>query len=155
MKRLLESVTQICLGIWVGAMTGFAFTAPVLFAQWGPDRQRAGDTAGAMIARINGVGLWLGIIALAALLPRLRTRLAAARAILVAGALALAFTTAFYVLPGIHRAQPPHPVQTYAETDPLRIEYNKWHKRSEQIFGVAIVLAAAAIVLGPLEKETR
>jgi ADP-ribosyl-[dinitrogen reductase] hydrolase len=115
--------------MWTGAMTGFAFTAPVLFSHFGPDRQRAGDTAGAIIARINTVGLWLGAIALLALLPRLRTRLARWRALLVAGAMAAALTTALLILPEIARAQPSQPIQTYAENDPVRVSYNKWHKR--------------------------
>ncbi|MDB4897946.1 MAG: hypothetical protein JWN15_4208 [Firmicutes bacterium] len=150
--KFLESVTQLCIGVWVGAMTGFAMTAPQLFSTFGTERQRAGDLAGAMIWRINTVGMVLGAIALVALLPRLRQGLNRWRTALLVAALALSLTGAFYIFPQLTQARPPRPIEQYAETDPVRVNYNAWHKRSEQVFGIAIILGAGVILLGPLGK---
>ncbi len=153
MKRYLESIAQISLAIWVGAMAGFAFVAPQLFAAFGAERQRAGDLAGAMIWRINTLGLILGTLALLTLLPRLRQRLNRWRAGILAGALALSLVGAFYIFPQMDRAKPSAPIETLAEDDPVRVNYNRWHKLSERVFGFAILLGAGTIVLGPLVRE--
>lgn len=153
--RFLEAVTQLCLGLWVGAVTGFTAVAPLIFDAFGPERQRAGDLAGNMIWRLNMIGIFLTVIALLTLLPRLRRGLNRIRALLVAGGLAAALVTAFYIFPQMGRVQPPQPIEEYAETDPVRVEYNRWHRRSEQVAGVGIVLAAGAMVLGPFGREER
>ncbi len=151
--KYLESVTQLCTGVWVGAMAGFAVTAPQIFRAFGPDRQSAGDLAGEMIYRLNAIGMALGAIALLALLPRLRQRLHAWRAALLAAALGLAAFGVLYIFPKMAAVQPPRPIQEYAETDPVRVEYNRWHERSRQVFGAAILLGAGVVILGPLGKE--
>lgn len=151
--RYLESITQFAMAIWVGSAAGFAMAAPKLFRAFGPDRQAAGDLAGAIIYQLNAVGVVLGAIALLALLPRLKRGLNRWRAILLGGALALALTTWFYILPQIEAAQPPRPIQEYAENDPARVTYNRWHKLSERIYGAAMFLGAGVILLGPLGKE--
>ncbi|HEY8346317.1 MAG TPA: DUF4149 domain-containing protein [Symbiobacteriaceae bacterium] len=151
--RFLESLTQLCLALWVGGMGGFAMTAPLIFDAFGPERQRAGDLAGNMIWRLNMVGIILGVVVLLILLPRLRRGIAKLRALLTAGALAMALVQAFYIFPQMDRAQPPQPIETYAETDPVRVEYNRWHTRSEQVFGTTMLLAAGALLLGPFEKR--
>jgi MFS family permease len=153
--KWLDSITQLCTGIWVGSMTGFAFTAPMIFAAFGPDRQRAGNLAGEMIFLINKVGLILGAIALAALLPRFGQGLNRWRTLLMAGALATALFGTFYIFPNLTKAQPPRPIQEYAETDPVRVAYTTWHERSRQVFSLAILMGAGVIVLGSLGKETR
>jgi hypothetical protein len=153
--KFLESITQLCLGVWVGAMTGFAMIAPQLFAEFGPERQRAGDLAGDMIWRINMVGMILGAVALLTLLPRLRGGVGKLRLALVVGALAVSLAGAFYIFPQLDKARPPKPIEQYAVTDPIRAGYDKWHKRSEQVFGVGILLGAGAMLLGPFAKEGR
>jgi MFS family permease len=150
-----EAVTQLATGLWVGSMTGFAVTAPLIFDAFGPDRQRAGDLAGAMIWRLNLMGIALGAVALLVLLPRLRQGYHRWRALLLAGALGLALFGALYIFPQMAKARPPQPIQAYAPTDPVRVNYQRWHKRSEQVFGAAILLGAGAMVLGGLGKEAR
>lgn len=153
--KYLEAITQLALSVWVGAMAGFAFTAPQLFRAFGTERQRAGDLAGEMIWRINSVGMALGILALLALLPRLRRGLNRWRTALVAGALALSLTGALFIFPQMDRARPNLPIEQLAASDPARVNYNRWHKLSERVFGIAVLLGAGAIVLGPLGKEQR
>ena len=153
--RILESLTQLCLGLWVGAMVGFATTAPLVFEAFGPERQRAGDLAGGMIWRLNMFGIFLTAIALITLLPRLRRGLNWLRALLAAGGLTMALVTAFYIFPQMDRVQPPQPIEQYAVTDPVRVEYNRWHRRSEQVAGVSLLLSAGAMLLGPFAREER
>ena len=151
--RYLEALTQLFTGIWVGSMAGFAYTAPQIFAAFGPDRQAAGDLSGQMIWRLNLVGATLGALALLALLPRLRHTINRWRAGLLVGALALAAVGAFYIFPQLAEAQPPRPIQEYAENDPIRINYNQWHDRSRQVFSAAILMGAGVNVLGAVAKE--
>lgn len=153
--RYLEAITQLCTGIWVGSMAGFAFTAPQIFRAFGDNRQAAGDLAGEMIWRLNSVGMVLGAIALLALLPRLRERLNRWRSAILLLGLGLAAVGAFYIFPQMAAAQPPRPIQEYAETDPVRVEYNRWHQRSRQVFSGAILLGAGTVVLGAFRKESR
>lgn len=153
--KFLDSVTQLSLGLWAGSMAGFALTAPQLFAAFGSERQRAGDLAGSMIWRLNFAGMILGAVALVALLPRIRLGLNRWRAGLVATALLLALTGALYIFPQLQQARPPVPIEQLSAADPLRVRYNQWHKRSEQLFGVAILMVAGAVLLGPPGGEGR
>lgn len=151
--RLLESITQTAMALWVGSAAGFAMIAPKLFRAFGPDRQRAGDLAGEIIYQLNIVGLILGTVALLTLLPRLKQGLNRWRLLLLGGALAAALSTWLYILPQIEAAQPPRPIQEYAETDPARAAYNRWHKLSERVYGTAMFLGLGVILLGPLGRE--
>lgn len=153
--KWLESVTQLALGLWAGAMGGFAATAPLLFRTFGAERQRAGDLVGAMIWRINTIGMILGAVALVALLPRLKAGLNRWRAALVAAALGLSLFGALYIFPQMEKARPPIPIEQLGVNDPARVNYNRWHKASERIFGVAILLGAGGLLLGPLGREGR
>ncbi len=153
--KTLESITQATMAIWVGAAAGFAITAPQLFRAFGADRQSAGNLAGEMIYRLNNIGLILGVIALLALLPRIRQGLNRWRLLLLGGALALALATTFYVFPNLEKAQPPKAIQEYAETDPVRVEYNRWHKLSERVYGTAMFLGFGVILLGPFGRAAK
>jgi MFS family permease len=145
----------LLVGAWVGAMAGFAATAPQVFAAFGPDRQAAGTLAGQMIWRLNVIGLVLGALALVILLFRLGERVNRWRSGLLAAALVLALFGALYIFPQMEKAQPPRPIQEYAETDPIRVTYNQWHERSRQVFGGAILLGAGVVILGSARKESR
>jgi hypothetical protein len=151
--KILESVTQTAMALWVGSAAGFAMIAPKLFRAFGPDRQKAGDLAGEMIYLLNMVGLVLGALALLALLPRLKQGLNRWRALLLAGALSLALFTWLYIFPAMEAAQPPRPIQEYAETAPERVAYNRYHKLSERVYGTAMLLGLGVIFLGPLGRE--
>ncbi|MFO7274923.1 MAG: DUF4149 domain-containing protein [Bacillota bacterium] len=150
--RALEAVTQLLMGLWVGAAAGFALSAPKIFEAFGPDRQSAGDLAGDIIYLLNNAGMLLGAGALLTLLPRLRSGVNKVRLVLLLGCLGLALTTWLYIFPQMERAEPPEPIQNYAETDPVRVEYNRWHTLSERVYGAAMVLGAGVILLGPFAE---
>lgn len=153
--RYLEGVVQLLVGAWVGAMAGFAATAPQIFAAFGPDRQAAGTLAGEMIWRLNMIGLVLGGLALLLLLINLKERVNRWRTGLLAAGLGLALFGALYIFPQMEKAQPPRPIQEYAASDPIRVTYNRWHERSRQVFGGAIFLGAGVVILGGVRKERR
>jgi hypothetical protein len=153
--KYLEGIVQLLTGVWVGAMTGFAVTAPQVFAAFGANRQAAGDLAGAMIWRLNTMGMVLGALAFLLVIARLRHGYNRWRAGLLAVSLGLSLFGAFYIFPQLAKAQPPRPIQEYALTDPIRVSYDTWHSRSQQVFGGAILLGAGVIILGSLGKEPR
>ncbi|MEW8977283.1 MAG: DUF4149 domain-containing protein [Symbiobacterium sp.] len=151
--KALEAVTQLAMGLWVGAAAGFVLSAPKIFAAFGPDRQAAGDLAGDMIYLLNNAGLLLGLVALLALLPRLRSGVNKARLVLLLGCLGVGLTTWLYIFPQMERAEPPEPIQNYAETDPVRVEYNRWHTLSERVAAAGMLMGTGVIVLGPFAEE--
>jgi hypothetical protein len=145
LKRLAEGLQLLLLGLWVGGMVGFgAFMAPVLFGTV-PSRQLAGNVAGQVIQSLSSFGVTMPILViLLHVLARRRWdwRLSALTAVLILNAL-----NATYVRGGIDRAQAamPRPIEEYAVTDPLRVEYNRWHRLSNNIGMGAVVLGLAVL----------
>lgn len=147
MKRLVEGLQLMLLGVWVGGMVGFgAFMAPVLFATV-PSRQLAGNVAGQVIATLSwlGVAVPLLVIVLHALSrQRWDWRLTALVVILVLNGM-----NATYVRGGLDRAQAEmtRPIEAYAVSDPLRVEYNRWHRLSSNV-GAGAVLFGLGVLTG-------
>lgn len=146
MRRLIEGLQLLLLGGWVGGMVCFgAFMAPVLFATV-PSRQMAGTVAGQVIATLS----WFGVVApaLIIVLHVLLRRRWDWRLTLLTAVLVLNAANATYVRGGIDRAQAamPRPIEEYAVTDPLRVEYNRWHRLSSNVGSGAVLLAIAALI---------
>lgn len=144
-KRLWEGLQLLLLGVWVGGMAGFgALMAPVLFATV-PSRQLAGNVAGQVIAALSWLGVAVPVLVIVLhLLARRRWdwRMTALAAVLVLNAL-----NATHVRGGIDRAQAamPLPIEEYAVTDPLRVEYNRWHRLSSNVGTGALVLGVVVL----------
>lgn len=133
------------LGIWVGGMTGFGlFMAPALFATV-PSRQLAGNVAGQVIATLS----WLGVAVplLVIVLHMLARRRWDWRLTVLVAVLVLNAVNATYVRGGIDRAQAamPLPIEEYAVTDPLRVEYNRWHRLSSNVGSAALLLGIGVL----------
>lgn len=150
MRRAGGALVQVLLALWFGSYAGFALIAPILFRA-GLTRQTAGDIAGAMIERLTLTGLLAGGVALmlTLLLHGLGARL---RAGLIAAGLLVGLYLWLAVLPPL-RAPLPKPVDEYALTDPVRVAYNRLHKRSERIASVMMLCVLGALVVRVPHKE--
>lgn len=150
MRRVAEAAAHLLLALWFGSYAGFAIVAPVLFRA-GLSRQEAGDVAGRMIERLTLVGLIAGGVALL-LLVTVHGARARMRVGLTAAALAAGLYLWVAILPPL-RAPLPKPIDQYLEADPVRVEYNRLHKRSERVASVTLLLVAGALAAGAARKE--
>lgn len=156
MLPFLNVLQFLVLTVWVGAMFAFgAIYAPVLFRSLA-SRDQAGQIAGETLARIGTLGLVAGgimlvVTALQAIDPT-RHPFDLGRVLLAAGMLALELLGAITLRPRVAavRQQMGRPIDEFAETDPLRVEYGKYHRLSRALFSLNLLLGVGLIVLSAL-----
>lgn len=139
--RLWRAVEAVAVGVWIGAMTGFSIVAPILF-QTLPDAQ-AGAIAGTAIQRIDWLGVVLGVVAVVALSRRLGGRpLRWLRLLVFLGMIALAVGNETYVR---GRMEAVRPYMSASADDPLRREFDRWHRTSVMLWGINMLAGAVAL----------
>lgn len=131
------SVRIIVLGLWVGAMAGFAFVfAPIAFAHMGPTPAFAATIA-ACVQAIVRVGGWIAVVAAAiTVFARLESRRAAA---VIVGLLALAIACGAYETSVI--------IPQMQQTPLLTPAYEALHRESSSVYGVALLAALIALLV--------
>ena len=146
--RVLAAVEIPALAIWLGAMVGFAFvSAPLAFRIVAPtDLARFAALTAQSIGALIVWGYVLGTIALVVTLIRAvsagdRTW-DFARALVVVLALGLATYEQRAVVPAME-----------ATRDVRSEEYQALHRTSTQVYGGAVVLVFAALVLAAARRE--
>jgi uncharacterized protein DUF4149 len=146
--RVLAAIEIPALGIWLGALAGFAFiSAPLSFRAFAAlDIHRF---AALMAASLGGLTTWgyvLGAIAIVVALLRAVTAgdrtWDLVRAALVAVALGLASYEQRAVIPAMEALTDPH--------DPA---YLALHGRSTGIYGAEVILILAALVLAAARRD--
>ncbi|MFZ5827220.1 MAG: DUF4149 domain-containing protein [Bacillota bacterium] len=156
MIPFLNVLQYLVLALWVGSIFGFGVLfAPVVFATL-PSRDQAGTIAGNVLARIDTLGLITGgimlvVTALQAIdsnwasidLGRLLT------AVVMLALVILAATTVRQRLNAV-REKMGRPIDEFAPEDPLRKEYNQFHRISRLLFTVNMMLGILLIVLSAL-----
>jgi len=159
MERIVTAVETAVLGLWAGAMAGFAFVfAPAAFRA-----VSAMDTFASLIASaIRGVGslgaVCGGVAVLAALLrarePRARG-FAIARIALVAVAFAASTYETTVIIPRMEAtaAQIPGPLDSVPKEDPRRAAYDEQHQASSRVYGAAFLCVLVALSLAPFGRR--
>jgi hypothetical protein len=134
--RMWFSLRTIILGLWVGAMAGFAFVfAPIAFTHIGATPAFAATIA-ACVQAIARSGGWIAVVAAAiTVFARLESRRAAA---VIVGLLALAIGCGAYETSVI--------IPQMQQTPLLTPGYEALHRESSVVYGVALL--AALIALG-------
>ncbi|HLO02972.1 MAG TPA: DUF4149 domain-containing protein [Symbiobacteriaceae bacterium] len=154
-ESFLTVLLFLLLAIWVGGMFGFgALYAPVLFREVA-SRDQAGQIAGQTLARIDTLGLIAGgVVTLIALLQAFATAapLDVVRVVIALGMVVLVGYSTAVVRSRLNaiRAEMGKPIDQFEETDPKRVEYNRYHKLSTRIYGIVLFLGIALIVLSAL-----
>jgi len=146
--RILAAIEIPALGLWLGALCGFAFIfAPIAFRIVAPlDVARFAALTAAMLAALAGLGYACGAIAI--LIALLRSRDAGdrvfdfVRAVLVALALGLVWLESQTVVP-----------EMLAMTDLTSPAYHALHSRSSAIYGGVVLLGFAALVMAAVRRE--
>jgi hypothetical protein len=146
--RVLAAIEIPALGIWLGALVGFAFlTAPLAFRIVGSvDLTRFATLIASNIGALTTLGYVLGGVAL--IVAFFRARFAgdrtwdALRILLIAIALGLATFEQRAIVPAMERI-----------TDVTSAQYHALHARSSQVYGAVVLLDLAALVLAALRRE--
>lgn len=136
--RMARGARMLALGLWVGAMTGFAFVvAPIVFHILGPTSQFAAIVAATVVA-IAAFGYACGGVALAAtaVLLRARKRSSIAILILVAAMLLGSWYEVHAIVPLMQHT----PLHTPA--------YDRLHQRSSTLYAGILLAGLIAWVLG-------
>ncbi len=156
MKTLLRTLLYLALIVWLGAEIFFPVVAAVTFTTLMPNTHAAGTIVGHLLRILHGMGLVSGMVALAllALFPawgiyKPRNVLAPmALLVLMIGATVYA---QFGIIPAMERdrAAAGGAINTMDATNPLTIDFNKLHNRSEDVemgilfFGLVTVALVA------------
>lgn len=156
MILFLNVLQYLVLALWVGSIFGFGLLfAPVLFATLS-SREEAGSIAGNVLARIDTVGLITGgIMLVVTALQAIDSSWASidlGRLLTAVVMLALVILSATTVRQKLNTAkeQMAQPIDEYAQEDPLRQEYNRYHRISRLVFTVNMLLGILLIVLSAL-----
>ena len=130
------SLRIIILGLWVGAMAGFAFVfAPIAFAHIGATPAFASMIA-ACVQAIVRIGGWIAVGAAAiTVFARLESRRVAA---IIVGLLALAIGSGAYETSVI--------IPQMQQTPLLTPGYEALHRESSSVYGVALLATLIALV---------
>jgi hypothetical protein len=158
LARIFAVSETLVLAVWIGGLAGFAFVfAPIAF-RIVTDLDAFATLTARTITALTQMGYVCGAIAIVAALARSRTsaspRPAFIRAGLVALALGLSAYDAKVILPEMQAASAAFgvPFNDVAKTDPRRIAYDEMHKKSSRVYGGALLLAAAALVLAAADR---
>jgi hypothetical protein len=146
--RILAAIEIPALGLWLGALCGFAFIfAPIAFRIVAPlDIGRFAALTSAILAALEIVGYVCGGVAIVMALWR---SLEAGdrifdfvRALLIAGALALVWFQSRSIVPAMA-----------AVTDVHSAQYHALHSRSTIVYGGVVLLGLIAIVMAAARRE--
>lgn len=146
--RILAAVEIPALGLWLGALCGFAFIqAPAAFAIVGQtDVAKFAALTTANLHALAIVGYACGGIAIVMALVRSRSAgdrtFDFVRALLVLIALGLVWLESATIVPAMSQI-----------TDVHSAEYHALHGRSTMVYGGVVLLALAALVMTALRRD--
>jgi hypothetical protein len=148
LDRILAAVEIPALGLWLGALVGFAFVfAPTAFRIVAPtDVARFAALTAGILAQLTVLGYVLGAVAIVVAL--LRSREAGvrvydfARAGVIVLALGLVWVESAYIIPAMA-----------AIADLHSPAYHALHGRSSAIYGAVVLLGLAALVMAAARDE--
>ena len=134
----------LLLGLWVGAMTAFAFLfAPIAFTHIGPTPAFAATIA-ACVREITRIGNWLALVAVAiTVFFRLESRRTAA---VIVGCLVIAVAAGFVETQFIVPRMETTPLQTVA--------YDALHRQSSGVYSVVLLAAFAAFLISARRERS-
>jgi Domain of unknown function (DUF4149) len=146
LDRILAAVEIPAIGLWLGALCGFAFIfAPAAF-RLVPDVTQFASLTTTNLRILGNVGAICGGIAIVVALVRSYDAADRTIDIVRAGLILVALLLVAYETFAIV------PVMT-AITDVHSAEFAELHQRSSQVYGGVVVLALAALVLAAIRTD--
>jgi hypothetical protein len=160
MKTLLRSLLYLALIVWLGAEIFFPIVAAVSFSSLQPNTHAAGTIVGELLRILHGMGLVSGMVALALLALAPAWGIYKPRSVLFPMAcvllmIALTFYAQFGIIPAMERDRMAAggAIDTSATANPITIDFNKLHNRSEHV-ELAIMLLGLTTVVCVARAET-
>ena len=154
MKTLLRTLLYLALIVWLGAETFFPVVAAVTFTTLQPDTHAAGSIVGQLLRILHGVGLVSGMVVLAllALAPAwglYKPRNVLAPMALVILMIACTVYSQFGIIPAMDHdlLDAGGAINTTDTANPVTIDFNKLHHRSENVEMAILLFGLATVVL--------
>jgi Domain of unknown function (DUF4149) len=160
MKTVLRTLLYLALIVWLGAETFFPVVAAITFTTLAPDTHTAGTIVGHLLGILHSMGLVAGIVALALLALAPAWAIYKPRAVLVPMALlvlmmACTVYSRYAIIPAMERDRMAAggAIDASDAANPITLEFNKLHSRSEHV-EMAILLMGIAVVALVARAET-
>jgi hypothetical protein len=162
MKTVLRTLLYLSLVVWLGAEIFFPVVAAITFGTLRADTHTAGSIVGELLRILHGMGLVSAMVALAllALAPAwgiYKPRSVLAPMILVVLMLAFTVYSQYAIIPAMERDQVAAggAINTMDSTNPLTIDFDKLHNRSEHVELVILLCGLATVVLVARAESVR
>ncbi|MGA2046064.1 MAG: DUF4149 domain-containing protein [Terracidiphilus sp.] len=162
MKTVLRTLLYLSLVVWLGAEIFFPVVAAITFGTLRADTHTAGSIVGELLRILHGMGLVSAMVALAllALAPAwgiYKPRSVLAPMILVVLMLAFTVYSQFSIIPAMERDRVAAggAINTMDSTNPLTIDFDKLHNRSEHVELVILLCGLATVVLVARAESVR
>jgi hypothetical protein len=154
MKTLLRTLLYLALVVWLGAEIFFPIVAAITFTTLRADLHTAGTIVGELLRILHGMGLVSGMVLLAllALAPAwniYKPRMVPAPMGLVLVMIVLTLYSQFGIIPAMERDRiaAGGAIDTADAGNPLTVDFNKLHNRSERVEGIILLLGLGAVAL--------
>jgi hypothetical protein len=162
MKTLLRTLLYLALIVWLGAEIFFPVVATVTFTTLMPDTHAAGTIVGQLLRILHGMGLVSGMVALAllALAPAwglYKPRNVLAPMALVVLMIGCTVFAQFAIIPAMERDRVAAggAINTMDTTNPLTIDFNKLHNRSEDVEMAILLFGLITVVFVARAESVR
>ncbi len=158
-ERLLIALESAVLGLWAGAMAGFAFVFAPIAIRIVPQLNTFAALVAAVIRGLGSLGAVCGGIAIAAALVRAIGRdarpLALVRIVLVAIGLGASAYETTAIIPRMESTASSiaGPLNSVPKDDPRRVAYDAQHATSSRVYGIAFVCVLAALAFAPFGRK--
>ncbi|HTV73939.1 MAG TPA: DUF4149 domain-containing protein [Candidatus Acidoferrales bacterium] len=142
-QRIAAAIEVLALGLWIGALAGFAFVfAPTAFSVL-PNLNTFAALIGATLRALTTTGYFLGAFAL----PAALIRGARSCALMIACMLALSVYHLQVVMPAMEAALHTFtaPIARTPKDDPRRVRYDAEHRWSSTVYAVVLLLGLIAL----------
>jgi len=159
LERLVTAVEVAVLGLWAGAMAGFAFIFAPIAIKIVPRMDTFATLIAAVIRGVGSFGAVCGTLAIGAAIVRGTSsqprRLAVARIAFVGVALLASAYESKTIIPRMEAtaAQIPGPIDSVPKTDPRRIAYDEQHSASSRVYGIAFLCVLASLSLAAFGRN--
>ena len=162
MKTLLRTLLYLSLIVWLGAEIFFPIVAAITFTTLLPDTHTAGTIVGQLLRILHGMGLVSGMVALALLALAPAWGIYKPRNVLAPMALAVVMIgctvySQFGIIPAMERDRVAAggSIATSDATNPLTVDFNKLHNRSEDVEMVIALCGLATVVFVARAENVR
>ena len=162
MKTLLRTLLYLALIVWLGAEIFFPIVAAITFTTLQPDTHGAGTVIGQLLRILHGMGLVSGMVALALLALAPAWGIYKARNVLAPMALLVLMIgctiySQFSVVPAMDRDRVAAggAIDTTDASNPVTIDFNKLHNRSEHVEMVILLFGLATVVFVARAESVR